>query len=157
MRAESASSVFIYLFMAVLGPRCRELQRVSLSRRSARALGRSLCSSGARGLGVGLGLQRAGSVVVVQGPRWSPACGIFPDQGYGPCHLRWQAVSLPLSHQGSSGVVLLAFSLLWIVCQTTDLFFNWILICRNSLFTIDLNFCCRQYHFFLLCPLSSNF
>ena len=40
---ECAASVFIYLFMAVLGPRCRELQRVSLS---LVALGRSLCSSG---------------------------------------------------------------------------------------------------------------
>ena len=27
--------------------------------------------------------------------------GIFPDQGWNPCLLHWQADSLPLSHQGS--------------------------------------------------------
>ena len=34
----------------------------------------------------------------------SAACGIFPDQGLNSCLLDWQAYSLPLSHQGSSGV-----------------------------------------------------
>ena len=31
----------------------------------------------------------------------SEACGIFPDQESNPCHMHWQADSLPLSHQGS--------------------------------------------------------
>ena len=34
----------------------------------------------------------------------SAAYGIFPDQGLNSCLLDWQAYSLPLSHQGSSGV-----------------------------------------------------
>ena len=29
------------------------------------------------------------------------ACGIFPDQGWNPCLLHWQADSLSLYHQGS--------------------------------------------------------
>ena len=36
-----------------------------------------------------------------QGLSCSPAYGIFPDQGLNPGLLRWQADSLPLSHQGS--------------------------------------------------------
>ena len=28
------------------------------------------------------------------------ACGIFPDQGWNPCTLRWQVDSQPLDHQG---------------------------------------------------------
>ena len=29
------------------------------------------------------------------------ACGIFPDQGWNPCLLHWQADSLSLYYQGS--------------------------------------------------------
>ena len=29
------------------------------------------------------------------------ACGIFPDQGWNPCPLNWQADSLLLDYQGS--------------------------------------------------------
>ena len=45
------------------------------------------------------GLQRAGSIVVAQGPNCSVAHGIFPDQGLNPSLLYWQVNSLPLSHQ----------------------------------------------------------
>ena len=46
-------------------------------------------------------LWSAGSVVVAHGPSRSAACGIFPDQGWNPCPLHWQADSQPLCHQGS--------------------------------------------------------
>ena len=48
-----------------------------------------------------LGLESAGSVVVVNALSCSQACGIFSNQGSNPCLLHWQADSLPLSHQGS--------------------------------------------------------
>ena len=48
-----------------------------------------------------LGLQSAGSVVVVNGLSCSPAYGIFPDQGSNLCPLHWQADSLLLDHQGT--------------------------------------------------------
>ena len=41
------------------------------------------------------------SIVVAHGRSCSSVCGIFPDQGSNLCLLHWQAVSLPLSHQGS--------------------------------------------------------
>ena len=47
-----------------------------------------------------LGLQSTGSVAVAHGLRGPEACGIFPDQGWNPCLLRWQEDSLPLSHGG---------------------------------------------------------
>ena len=47
------------------------------------------------------GSRRAGSVIVAHGPSRSAACGIFPDQGWNPCPLHWQADSQPLRHQGS--------------------------------------------------------
>ena len=47
------------------------------------------------------GSRRAGSVIVAHGPSCSAACGIFPDQGWNPCPLHWQADSQPLRHQGS--------------------------------------------------------
>ena len=40
---------------------------------------------------------------MTHGLRCSEACGIIPDQGSNLCRLLWQADSLPLSHQGSSG------------------------------------------------------
>ena len=40
------------------------------------------------------------SVVVADGLSSAVACGIFPDQGWNPCLLRWWADSLPLGHQG---------------------------------------------------------
>ena len=54
--------------------------------------------SGARALQQ---LQHGGSVVVVCGLSCPSACGIFPDQGYNLCPLRWQVDSEPLDHQGS--------------------------------------------------------
>ena len=47
------------------------------------------------------GSRRTGSVVVAHRPSCSAACGIFPDQGWNPCPLHWQADSQPLRHQGS--------------------------------------------------------
>ena len=47
------------------------------------------------------GSRRTGSVIVAHGPSCSAACGIFPDQGWNPCPLHWQADSQPLRHQGS--------------------------------------------------------
>ena len=49
----------------------------------------------------GTGSRRAGSVAVAHRPSCSAACGIFPDQGWNPCPLHWQADSQPLRHQGS--------------------------------------------------------
>ena len=46
-------------------------------------------------------LYSTGSVVVVHRFSCPAACGIFPDQGSNLYLLRWQADSLPLSHQGS--------------------------------------------------------
>ena len=43
----------------------------------------------------------AGSAVVVHVLSCSAACAVFPDQGWKPCILRWQAGSLSLSPQGS--------------------------------------------------------
>ena len=47
------------------------------------------------------GLWNGGSILVAHGLSCSEACGIFPDQGLNLCALHWQAVSLPLSLQGS--------------------------------------------------------
>ena len=54
------------------------------------------------GSGVGApGLQSTGSIVVAHRLSCSESCEIFPNQGSNLCLLRWQADSLPLSHQGS--------------------------------------------------------
>ena len=45
-------------------------------------------------------LYGTGSVVVGHRLHCSAVYGIFPDQGWNPCFLRWQADSLPLRHQG---------------------------------------------------------
>ena len=37
-------------------------------------------------------LQSTGSMVVEHGLSCSVACGIFPDQGWKPCLLRWRAI-----------------------------------------------------------------
>ena len=47
------------------------------------------------------GLSSSGLIVVAQGLRCSPACGILPDQESKPWLLHWQMDSSPLSHQGS--------------------------------------------------------
>ena len=47
------------------------------------------------------GPRRAGSVVAANGHSCSAARGIFPDQGWNPCPLHWQADSQPLHHEGS--------------------------------------------------------
>ena len=57
----------------------------------SRCTGFSSCGSWAQQLW--LGLQSAGSVVVVYGLSCSAACGIFPDQGLNPCPLHWQVDS----------------------------------------------------------------
>ena len=48
-----------------------------------------------------LSSQSADSVVVGHGPSCPVACGIFPDQGWKPSPLLWQADSYPLHHRGS--------------------------------------------------------
>ena len=61
-----------------------------------------------------LGLRSCGSqalstspIIMAHGLSCSGACGIFLDQGSNPCLLRWQADSLPLSHQESPKFLLL--------------------------------------------------
>ena len=62
------SFIFVCLFMAVLGPVAGSCC-VSLSAVAGRGLwGTRSAAEAARGLGVGLGLQSAGSAVVPQGP-----------------------------------------------------------------------------------------
>ena len=60
-------------------------------------------------------LWSAGSVAVVCGLSCSAAGGIFPNQGSNPGALHWQADSLPLSHQGSSQLLLSFFSFFFVV------------------------------------------
>ena len=48
-----------------------------------------------------LGLLITGLIAVVHGLSCPMPCGIFSDRGSNSCLLRWQADSLPLSHQGS--------------------------------------------------------
>ena len=64
-------------------------------------------------------LKRTGLVVVAYGLSCSAACGIFPDQGWNLCPLRWQADSLPLSHLGhlktSSYCVPICAAVFWTV------------------------------------------
>ena len=62
---------------------------------------RSTGSSGWASVVAVSGLWNGGSILVAHGLSCSEACGIFPDQGLNLCPLHWQAVSLPLSHQGS--------------------------------------------------------
>ena len=50
------------------------------------------------------GFWSTGSVVVAPRLSCPTVCGVFLDQGSNPCLLRWQVVSLPLSHQGSPAV-----------------------------------------------------
>ena len=79
------------------------------------------------------GSRRAGSVVVAHGPSCSVACGIFPDQGWNPRPLHWQADSQPLRRQGSPsvqylidgrqlGVFLICLLLCSLLCWTMVLF-----------------------------------
>ena len=45
------------------------------------------------------------------------ACVIFPDQGWNPCLLRWQADSLPLSYLGSPQIVYFLKVYIWNLCK----------------------------------------
>lgn len=124
--------VFIFICLWLCWVLLRgELRREPLCCCRARALGRSLCGRG------GTWARRGGWGFRAQAPQWcrrspvGPSMWNLPRSGYGPRLLRWQEVSSPLGHQGSSGVVLLAFSLLWIVCPTADSFSYWILICKK--------------------------
>ena len=100
-------NVFIYLFLLVRGLHfCLGCSLVVASR------GYSSCRARSRMHGLRYP-QQAGSVVrahrlwstgsIVAAHRLScpAACGIFPDQGWNPCLLHWQADFLPLNHQGS--------------------------------------------------------
>ena len=91
---------FIYLCLCWVFVSARGLSLVvaSWGHSSSRCVGLSLSrplllqSTGSR---------CASSVIVAHGPSRSAACGIFPDQGWNPCPLLWQADSQPLRHQGS--------------------------------------------------------
>ena len=48
-----------------------------------------------------MGSRAWASVAVAGGLSSAVACGIFPDQGWNPCLLQWQADALPLGHQES--------------------------------------------------------
>ena len=72
-------------------------------------LGFSCCR--AQALGTQAPVAACGPVVVVNGLRCSEACGFFPDQGWNPRLLPWQADSLPLRYQGNPYSVLLYFPL----------------------------------------------
>ena len=86
--------VFIYLFMAALGPRlCARALPSCGSHPSSRCTGLPLPRP--------LPLQSTGSAIVAHGPSRSAACGILPDQGPNPCPPHWQADSQLLRHQGS--------------------------------------------------------
>ena len=100
--------LFMYLFLAVLGPRflCEGFPPAAASRghSSSRCAGLPpsrpllLRSTGSR---------RAGSVVVAHGPSCSAARGTLPDQGSNPRPPHRQADSQPLRHQGSPKCTLL--------------------------------------------------
>ena len=92
--------LFIYFWLCWVFISVRGLSLVAASgvHSSLRCAGLSL----SRPLLLGsTGSRRAGSVVVAHGPSCSAACGIFPDQGWNPRPLHWQADSQPLRHQGS--------------------------------------------------------
>ena len=109
------SNNFIYLFLAMLGLCCcRGFSLVVVSGPYSLAVmcGASrcggLCCCGARAPGH-LGFSSCGFQApghwhnsCAQGLSGSVASGIFPNQGWNPCLLCWQADSLPLSHQGST-------------------------------------------------------
>ena len=88
-------TLFIYLFLAVLGLRfVRGLSLVAASRGHSSSWCGGHSSSRCTGLSLswplplrGTGSRRAGSAVVAHRPSCSVACGIFPDQGSNPCPL----------------------------------------------------------------------
>ena len=104
--------LFIYLFLAVLGPR--------LCARAPPPVAASGGHSSSRCAGLlpsrplllrSTGSRRAGSAVVAHGPNCSTACGILPDQGSNPRPLHWQADSQPLCHQGSPIFIFLKYGI----------------------------------------------
>ena len=114
------SYLFIYLFLAVLGPRfARGLSPVAASGGHSSSRCGDRPSSRCAGLSLsrpppprGTGSRRAGSAIVAHGPSCSAACGIPPDQGSNPCPLHQQADSQPLRHQGSPTVRVLTLKVL---------------------------------------------
>ena len=95
---------FTHLFLAVLGLRCcAGFSLVAASRATNYRVQASHCagvSCGARTLGH-VGFSSCGSRALEHRLSCSTACGIFPDQGWDPCLLYWQADSSSLSHWGS--------------------------------------------------------
>ena len=101
-------SNFIYVFLAVLGLRCcADLSPIVEGGCSLFAAHRLLIVVAS--LIERPGLYSIGSTVVGQGLTCSAACGIFPDQGWSPCFLHWQADPLPLRHHGSPPLVFVLF------------------------------------------------
>ena len=82
---------------------CGEQELLSCGARASHCSGFSCCRAWALGC-VGFRrlpprLQSTGSVIVAHRLSYSAARGILLGQGSNPCLLRWQADSLPLSHQ----------------------------------------------------------
>ena len=73
------------------------------------------------------------SLVVAHGLDCPTACGIFPDQGWNPCPLYWQADSLPLSYQGSP------LAVIWSVLM-------WQILCSKPAFILVLERISHGYH-----------
>ena len=94
--------LFIYcLFLAVLGLRCCtgfSLVVVSGSSPQLQCMGFSYCGAQLEGMWVSVLVARGLSSCGHRLP-CSAVYGVFPDQGWNPCFLHWQADSLPLSHQ----------------------------------------------------------
>ena len=82
-----------YLFLATLGLHCY----AGFSPAAVRGLLIAVVSPA-----VAPGLQSTGALVVACALHCPEAYGIFPDLGWNPCLLHWQADSLPLSNQESS-------------------------------------------------------
>ena len=94
--------LFISLFLALQGLRCCMWAFFSCGHQellSSWGVWASRCGdfscSGAQAL------DTRASVVVEYGLSCSLACGIFPDQGWNPCPLPWQADSQRLDHRRS--------------------------------------------------------
>jgi len=97
MRAFSSCGEWGLLFVGVAGFSCS-----GFSCCRARALGVQASVAQHTGTAAAApGLQNVASEVVAHGLSYSPARGIFLEQGWNLCLLHWQMNSYPLGHQGS--------------------------------------------------------
>ena len=93
---------FVYLFWgAALGRHCCA-QAFSSCGKQGLLSGCSAWASHCSGFSCGTwALGTLVSVAMVHGLSCPVTCEIFPDQGWNPCPLHWQADSQPQDHQGS--------------------------------------------------------